>query len=115
MKKRRLDFCSKILWTNESKFDNDDMTNYHTLHFWAQKDHRNLQKKIRKNFLGGFSLKVWMGIMDDNLMAGEILYQTVDWQMIYSIAGEERHGVFVRGHMKGLVYDFCPVSNAEKL
>ena len=31
------DFLRNILWTDESKFDRDRITNYHNLHYWAPK------------------------------------------------------------------------------
>ncbi|PZC74303.1 hypothetical protein B5X24_HaOG207995 [Helicoverpa armigera] len=59
---RRLDFCrfmlnadlenpaflKHILWTDESKFDKDGITNYHNAHYWAPKENRNPNKKRPK-------------------------------------------------------------------
>lgn len=78
---RRIDFCrfildndvenpeylSKILWTDESKFDRDGITNYHNSHFWTQKG-SNPRKKNVKAHQYRFSLNVWMGIIHDNLI-----------------------------------------------
>lgn len=75
---RRLDFCrfslnadlvdsllSKILWTDEFEFDNHIITNYNNVNFWGQKDNR---KKRAKRSQRRFSLNVWLGIIDDNLI-----------------------------------------------
>lgn len=78
---RRIDFCrflldndvenpdylSKILWTDESKFDRDGITNYHNSYFWNQKG-SNPRKKKETAHQYRFSLNVWMGIIDDNLI-----------------------------------------------
>ncbi|XP_063539655.1 uncharacterized protein LOC134748795 [Cydia strobilella] len=79
--RRRLDFCrflvnadiedpeylKKILWTDESNFDRDGITNYHNLHFWAPKG-QNPRKSNEGAHQHRFSLNVWMGIMHDKLI-----------------------------------------------
>ncbi|XP_022835166.1 zinc finger BED domain-containing protein 4-like [Spodoptera litura] len=37
-------FLKHILWTDESKFDKDGITNYHNAHYWASKENRNPNK-----------------------------------------------------------------------
>lgn len=84
---RRLEFCrfmlnadlenpsffKKILWTDESKFDKDGITNYHNLHYWSEKERRNPNKKREKGSQRRFSLNVWMGIIDNNLIGPHFL------------------------------------------
>lgn len=79
---RRLDFCRfmlnadledpsffrSILWTDESKFDQDGITNYHNAHHWAPKAGRNPNKKRVKGSQRRFSLNVWMGIISNYLI-----------------------------------------------
>lgn len=79
---RRLDFCRfmlnadledpsflrSILWTDESKFDQDGITNYHNAHYWAPKAGRNPNKKRVKGSQRRFSPNVWMGIISNHLI-----------------------------------------------
>ena len=58
---RRLEFCRfmintdkfnflrNILWTDESRFDKDGITNYHNLHYWAPKEGKNPKKHQQTN------------------------------------------------------------------
>lgn len=46
----------KILITDESKVNDDSITNHQTIHFWAQKDNRNLHKKKTEGSQGLISL-----------------------------------------------------------
>lgn len=78
---RRMDFCrfllntdiddpeylKNILWTDESNFDRDGITNYHNLHFWAPKG-ENPRKSKEGAHQQRFSLNVWMGIVHDMLI-----------------------------------------------
>lgn len=78
---RRLDFCrfmlhadsensnylKKILWTDESKFDRDGITNYHNLHFWAPRG-ENPHVSREGAHQRRFSLNVWMGIIHSHLI-----------------------------------------------
>lgn len=78
---RRIDFCrfllnadiedpeylKNILWTDESNFDRDGITNYHNLHFWAPK-HQNPRRSKEGAHQRRFSLNVWMGILHGNLI-----------------------------------------------
>lgn len=84
---RRLDFCrfmlnadlenpaflKHILWTDESKFDKDGITNYHNAHYWAPKENRNPNKKRPKGSQRRFSLNVWMGIISNHLIGPHFL------------------------------------------
>ncbi|PZC80768.1 hypothetical protein B5X24_HaOG213992 [Helicoverpa armigera] len=84
---RRLDFCrfmlnadlenpaflKHILWTDESKFDKDGITNYHNAHYWAPKENRNPNKKRPKGSQRRFSLNVWMGKILNHLIGPHFL------------------------------------------
>lgn len=71
----------KFLWPDQSKFDNDDITDYHNVHFWALKGNRKPHKKKLKVSQRRFSLNFWMGIID------------------------EHYKIFLRGEMFGLLGD----------
>lgn len=62
------DFLRNILWTDESKFDKDGITNYHNAHYWAPKELRNPNKKRVKGSQRRFSVNVWMGIISNHLI-----------------------------------------------
>lgn len=78
---RRLDFCSfmlhadlednnfltKILWTDESKFDRDGITNFHNIHYWAPR-HENPHVVREGAHQRRFSVNVWMGIIHTYLI-----------------------------------------------
>lgn len=87
---RRLDFCrfmlnadaedptffKRILWTDESKFDRDGITNYHNAHYWAPKASGNPNKKRVQGSQRRFSVNVWMGIINNNLI-GPFFYPKI--------------------------------------
>lgn len=89
---RRLDFCRfmlnadledpsflrSILWTDESKFDQDGITNYHNAHYWAPKSQKNPNKKMIKGSQRRFSLNVWMGIISNHLVGPYFLPQNLN-------------------------------------
>lgn len=66
-------FLRKILWTDESKFDKDGITNYHNAHFWEHKEVGNPHLKRAKGSQRRFSVNVWMGIINDNLIGPHFL------------------------------------------
>lgn len=88
---RRMDFCrfminadmedenflSHILWTDESTFDRDGISNYHNAHYWAQKGDNPRQKKV-KGHQRRFSVNVWMGIVDRDLIGPYFLPQNLN-------------------------------------
>lgn len=88
---RRMDFCRflinaeienphylrKILWTDESTFDRDGITNYHNLHFWAPKG-QNPRKMKERAHQRRFSLNVWMGIVHDKVIGPFFLPQNLN-------------------------------------
>lgn len=71
---RRMDFCRfllncdiedpnflrHILWTDESKFNQDGITNFHNAHYWAPKG-QNPRKCKEISHQKRFSFNVWMG------------------------------------------------------
>jgi hypothetical protein len=61
------DYLKNILWTDESNFGRDGITNYHNMHFWAPKGH-NPRRSKEGAHQHRFSLNVWMGIVHDKLI-----------------------------------------------
>ncbi|CAK1587171.1 unnamed protein product [Parnassius mnemosyne] len=116
---RRLDFCRfmlnadaedpmffrKILWTDESKFDQDGITNYHNLHFWAPKEQRNPGKKRPSKSQRRFSLNVWMGIINDNLIGPYFLPNYLNG---------ENYETFLREDLSGLLHDI-PLATRQNM
>lgn len=100
---RRLDFCrfllnadiedpqflKKILWTDESKFDKDGITNYHNAHFWTPKEDGNPNKKRVKGSQRRFSLNVWMGIIDNHLIGPYFMPQNLNGECYEEFLREE--------------------------
>lgn len=70
-------FLRNILWTDESKFDRDGITNYHNLHFWAPKEGGNPKKLKETVSQIRFSLNVWMGVIDNCLLGPHFLPQNL--------------------------------------
>lgn len=78
-KEHRLEFCNwllerqincntflpNILWTDESQFTRDGITNYHNLHTWANE---NPHTTRTTSFQHRFSLNVWAGVIGDMLI-----------------------------------------------
>ncbi|GBP90623.1 hypothetical protein EVAR_67371_1 [Eumeta japonica] len=72
---RRVDFCrfmlhrdaedpyflKSILWTDESKFDQDGITNYHNIYYWAPKVDENPNKKKETESQRRFALNRKLG------------------------------------------------------
>lgn len=107
---RRLDFCRfmlnadlkdpsflrNILWTDESKFDKDGITNYHNAHYWASKVHGNPNKKRTKGSQRRFSVNVWMGIISKHLIGPYFLPDNLNG---------ERYENFLREDLPDLLED----------
>lgn len=70
-------FLQKILWTDESNFDRSGINNYHNLHYWSEKGD-NPRKKKERAHQRRFSLNVWMGIIDNNLIGPHFLPQNLN-------------------------------------
>lgn len=107
---RRLEFCrfmlsadaesenflKNILWTDESCFDRDGITNYHNLHYWAPKAEANPKKLKPTASQRRFSLNVWMGIIDDKLIGPHFLPRTLNGELYED---------FLRNHLTPLLAD----------
>lgn len=124
---RRIDFCrfmlnadtedptyfKRILWTDESKFDQDGISNLHNIHFWAPKADRNPNKKKLKGSQRRFSLNVWMGIIDDNLVGPYFLPNNLNGEAYETFLENEVFGLLIdvplaaRRHMI-YQHDGCP-------
>lgn len=90
------DFLKTILWTDESKFDRDGITNYHNAHYWSEKEQRNPRKKRVKGSQRRFSVNVWMGIIDGNLIGPHFLPDNLNG---------EHYEDFLRNHLSPLLED----------
>lgn len=55
-------FLKRILWTDESKFDKDGITNFHNLHYWEHKG-GNPHKKKQVSSQRRFSVNVWAAVI----------------------------------------------------
>lgn len=58
-------FLKKILWTDEARFDQEGVFNYHNMHVWATENPRAMRES---SFQHRFSLNVWAGVVDDVLV-----------------------------------------------
>lgn len=63
-------FVKRILWTDESQFTRDGITNFHNLHTWAAE---NPHSKKQTSFQHRFSVNVWAGVIGDMLIGPFIL------------------------------------------
>lgn len=82
-------FLIKILWTDESKFDKDGITNYHNAHYWAPKADRNPNKKRIKGSQRRFSVNVWMGIIGNHLVGPYFLPDNLNGENYESFLREQ--------------------------
>lgn len=58
-------FLKSILWTDESKFTREGITNFHNLHYWSR-EHPHLVREI--SFQQKFSVNVWAGVIGRTLI-----------------------------------------------
>lgn len=58
-------FLKKILWTDESKFSSEGITNFHNLHYW---NHENPHLVRQTSFQYKFSVNVWAGVIGQTLI-----------------------------------------------
>lgn len=65
-------FLKSILWTDESKFSREGITNFHNLHEWADRD-INPHWKKQVSFQRKFSVNVWAGVIGRTLIGPHIL------------------------------------------
>lgn len=85
------DFLKRILWTDESKFDKDGISNYHNAHYWAPKTLRNPNKKRVKGSQRRFSVNVWMGIINNHLIGPVFLPQNLNGERYQTFLTTELH------------------------
>lgn len=83
------DFLKKIMWTDESKFEKDGITNYHNAHYWAPKAQGNPNKKRTKGSQRRFSLNVWMGIISNYLIGPYFLPDNLNGETYETFLKEE--------------------------
>lgn len=91
-----LNFLRNILWTDESKFDKDGITNYHNLHYWAPKEGGNPKKIKQTASQRRFSLNVWMGAINDKLVGPYFLPQNLNGEFYED---------FLRNHLRNLLIE----------
>lgn len=70
-------FLKSILWTDESKFSREGITNFHNLHYWADAD-ENPHVKKQTSFQYKFSVNVWAGVIGGNLIGPYYLPQNLN-------------------------------------
>lgn len=63
-------FLKKILWTDESIFNREGITNFHNLHFYAQE---NPHKKLQTKHQNRFSVNVWAGLIGNCVIGPHFL------------------------------------------
>lgn len=59
------EFISRILWTDESQFTRDGITNFHNLHTWAPD---NPHATRHRSFQHRFSVNMWAGVIGNKLI-----------------------------------------------
>lgn len=65
-----VNFCRKILFTDECCFTRNGIMNYHNAHHWADANPHVAQ---RCHFQHRFSVNVWAGILGDSLLGPHVL------------------------------------------
>lgn len=71
-------FIDRILWTDESQFTRDGITNFHNLHTWSDV---NPHRTRCRSFQQRFSANVWAGIIGNQLIGPFILPQVLNSQL----------------------------------
>jgi hypothetical protein len=59
-----------VLWTDEAGFTRDGVMNLHNLHVWAEE---NPHPTRSSSFQHRFSVNVWAGIVDDQLIGSYVI------------------------------------------
>lgn len=70
-------FLKSILWTDESQFTREGITNFHNLHKWADKG-ANPHWKKQVSFQRKFSVNVWAGVIGRHLIGPHFLPETLN-------------------------------------
>lgn len=66
------EFLKRILWTDESSFNREGITNLHNLHHWAPGD-QNPHVTRQTSFQQKFSVNVWAGVIGRHLIGPHYL------------------------------------------
>ncbi|XP_066152080.1 uncharacterized protein [Euwallacea fornicatus] len=86
-------FLRRILWTDESKFSREGVTNFHNLHYWAEE---NPHMKKETSFQHKFSVNVWAGIIGRLLIGPYFLPDNLNG---------ENYLEFLRNHLPDILDD----------
>jgi hypothetical protein len=68
-------FAASILWTDESQFTKDGITNYHNEHRWSENNPHAIRPQ---NFQHRFSVNVWAGICGEHLIGPHFFEGTLN-------------------------------------
>lgn len=69
------DFGRDILWSDESIFTRDGITNFHNEHFWSlENPHRIRNRKFQRRF----SINIWCGIFNGRILPLQVLPQRMN-------------------------------------
>ncbi|XP_050311553.1 uncharacterized protein LOC126747097 [Anthonomus grandis grandis] len=70
-------FLRSILWTDESNFSREGITNFHNLHEWAAKDANSHWKK-QKSFQNRFSVDMWAEVIVRTIIGPHFLPENLN-------------------------------------
>lgn len=73
-------FLKTCLWTDESNFSHEGITNLHNLHYWADKDD-NPRVKRQTSFQSKFSVNVWAGLIGRDLIGPYFLPERLNGEL----------------------------------
>lgn len=113
---RRVDFCrmilnedaenrsflTDILWTDESNFGREGITNFHNLHYWAE-ENPHLTRETR--FQRKFSVNVWMGVIGRYLIGPHFFPERLNGEVYEN---------FLRDDLPGLLDD-VPLATRRRM
>lgn len=94
LRQRRLvlNFCDRILWTDEANFNRTGITNFRNLHMWAPKEENPLVVRPA-SFQIEFSINVWAGMIGDCLIGPFVLPSRLTGQAYLSFLQEDFPGL----------------------
>ncbi|ERL94580.1 hypothetical protein D910_11857 [Dendroctonus ponderosae] len=70
-------FLSRIVWTDESHFNREGITNYHNAHYWTKE---NPCLRSNRNYQRRFSANVWCGVINDQIIGPHFLLDILNGQ-----------------------------------
>lgn len=85
------DFFSKILWSDESCFTRRGVVNFHNLRVWSTENPHAVRAR---NFQMEFSVNVWMGIVENNVLGPYFLPHRVNGPIFLEFL-EQHHADFI--------------------